>query len=167
MPASGSVTICHIVGLTPEAPTLEQALGGAKPLQWMKVGEKEVKEAWEQLHTADSREVDLVSIGCPHCTILELGEIASILDGKKLSSNTSLLLGVARPVVTLASQMGYTDIIEQAGGKIVADTCMVVAPIEDMGYKVTAVNSGKAANYLPGFCKQEVVFNNIKSLIKE
>ncbi|HEC95401.1 MAG TPA: DUF521 domain-containing protein, partial [Euryarchaeota archaeon] len=62
--------------------------------------------------------------------------------------------------------MGYTDIIEKAGGKIVCDTCMVVSPIEKMGYKTTGVNSGKAANYLPGFCKQNVVFNNIDELIK-
>jgi len=57
--------------------------------------------------------------------------------------------------------------IEHAGGHIVADTCMVVSPIEEMGYKTTAVNSGKAANYLPGFCKQQVVFADVDSLLKE
>ena len=62
--------------------------------------------------------------------------------------------------------MGYNDIIVKAGGNIVADTCMVVSPIEDMGYKVTGVNSGKAANYLPGFCKQEVCFANIDDLLE-
>ena len=38
--------------------------------------------------------------------------------------------------------------------------------IEQMGYKTTGVNSGKAANYLPGFCKQDVVFANINKLIE-
>lgn len=52
------------------------------------------------------------------------------------------------------------------GGKIVADTCMVVSPIESMGYKTTAVNSGKAANYLPGFCKQNVVFARLDTLLE-
>jgi predicted aconitase len=66
-----------------------------------------------------------------------------------------------------ADRMGFTTTIEQAGGHIVADTCMVVSPIEQMGFKTTGVNSGKAANYLPGFCKQNVVFNNIRNLIKE
>ena len=56
--------------------------------------------------------------------------------------------------------------IEKAGGSVVADTCMVVSPIEEMGYKVTGVDSGKAANYLPGFCKQEVVFADINKLIE-
>ena len=63
-----------------------------------------------------------------------------------------------------ADRMGFTEIIEKAGGSVVADTCMVVSPIEEMGYKITGVNSGKAANYLPGFCKQEVVFADINNL---
>ncbi len=66
-----------------------------------------------------------------------------------------------------AERMGYNKIINNAGGSVVADTCMVVSPIEEMGYKTTGVNSGKAANYLPGFCKQNVCFANIDDLIKE
>jgi predicted aconitase len=66
-----------------------------------------------------------------------------------------------------SDRMGFTDIINKAGGRIVADTCMVVSPIEDMGYNITGVNSGKAANYLPGFCKQKVVFSNIDNLLEE
>ena len=62
--------------------------------------------------------------------------------------------------------MGYTKTIENAGGRVVGDTCMVVSPIEDMGYKTTGVNSGKGANYLPGFCKQNVVFGNYKDLVR-
>ena len=61
--------------------------------------------------------------------------------------------------------MGLTRMITDAGGKIVADTCMVVSPLEKMGYSVTGVNSAKAANYLPGFCKQAVVFTNIDDLL--
>jgi predicted aconitase len=43
---------------------------------------------------------------------------------------------------------------------------MVVSPIEDMGYKTTGVNSGKAGNYLPGFCKQNVCFANLDKLLE-
>jgi len=42
----------------------------------------------------------------------------------------------------------------------------VVSPIERMGYKTTGVNSGKAANYLPGFCKQQVVLKNLDDLLE-
>ena len=62
--------------------------------------------------------------------------------------------------------MGFTNIIEKAGGKVVADTCAVVSPIERMGYRTTGVDSGKAANYLPGLCKQQVVFKSIDDLLE-
>jgi predicted aconitase len=42
---------------------------------------------------------------------------------------------------------------------------MVVSPIEDLGYKRVATNSGKAAVYLPSFCKSEVIFGDIRDII--
>ena len=66
-----------------------------------------------------------------------------------------------------ARKLGYVGTIEEAGGHVVADTCMVVAPIETLGFSTTAVDSGKAANYLPGFCEQSVVFSDVRSLIRE
>ena len=72
----------------------------------------------------------------------------------------------SRKIKEESNRLGYTKTIEEAGGRVVADTCMVVSPIEKMGYKTTGVNSGKAANYLPGFCKQEVCFANIDDLVE-
>ena len=62
--------------------------------------------------------------------------------------------------------MGYTTTIENAGGNIVCDTWMVVAPIEDMGFKVIGVNSAKAANYIPSMCGLEVRYDDVENLIQ-
>ena len=90
---------------------------------------------------------------------------AGLLKGKKLKK--PMWICTSRLMKEASDRMGYTDIIENAGGHIVADTCMVVSPIEKMGFNITGVNSGKAANYLPGFCKQKVVFSNIDNLVEE
>ncbi|MDY6866235.1 MAG: aconitase X, partial [Halobacteriota archaeon] len=92
-------------------------------------------------------------------------EVVDLVEGKRLKK--PLWVCTSRVIKEAANRMGYTKKIEEAGGKIVADTCMVVSPIEDMGFETTGVNSGKGANYLPGFCKQKVVFNNIYELIEE
>ena len=63
--------------------------------------------------------------------------------------------------------MGYTDTIEKAGGKLVCDTCMVVAPIEELGFNVIGVDSAKAANYVPSMCGLNVIFDNLENLIDE
>ena len=103
-------------------------------------------------------------LGCPHASLREISAVADRLNGKKLRK--PLWICTSRMMKEAADRMGFTQIIEKAGGHIVADTCMVVAPIEQMGYKTTGVNSGKAANYLPGFCKQQVMFANIDELIE-
>jgi len=157
MAASGAVALYHAENLTPEAKIME-----TKGLENIDVTSKEIKETYEKLNTG--KDADIVILGCPHASLREIATVAEKLRGKKLSK--PLWICTSKVMKETATIMGYTDIIEKAGGKIVCDTCMVVSPIEKMGYKTTGVNSGKAANYLPGFCKQKVVFNNIDELIK-
>lgn len=42
---------------------------------------------------------------------------------------------------------------------------MVVAPIEELNYKVVGVDSAKAANYVPNMCGMKVVYNDLEHLI--
>jgi predicted aconitase len=158
MAASGAVALYFVEDITPEAPLVD-----ATGLETISVGEKELKDTFDTLNTG--AESDIIIIGCPHASLSEIGKIAGKLVDKTLSK--PLWICTARVNKDAATRMGYTDIIEKAGAKLVADTCCVVAPIEEMGFKTTGVNSGKAANYLPGFCKQEVVFNNIDKLLEE
>jgi len=158
MAASGAVALYYIENLTPEAHLMDA--GG---LETIEVTKADLEEVYNTLNC--DKEEDIAIFGCPHASLEEIAGLAKEVEGKTLKK--PVWICTSRMMKEAANRMGFTEIIEKAGGKIVADTCMVVSPIEDMGYKVTAVNSGKAANYLPGFCKQEVVFNNIKSLIKE
>ena len=157
MAASGAVALYHVEGLTPEADLVEK-----KGLETMPVGKKEIKETYEKLSTG--KKPDIVIFGCPHASLREISALAEKLEGKKLKK--PIWICTSRMVKEAAERMGYDEIITKAGGSIVADTCMVVSPIEKMGYKTTGVNSGKAANYLPGFCKQEVCFANINDLVE-
>jgi predicted aconitase len=158
MAASGAVALYHIQGLTPEADMVN-----SKGLDTISVGKKEIKEAYEKLNTG--KKPDIVIFGCPHASIREISQLADKLSGKKLKK--PVWICTSRMVKEAAERMGYNEIISNAGGSVIADTCMVVSPIEQMGYKTTGVNSGKAANYLPGFCKQEVCYANIDDLLEE
>jgi hypothetical protein len=158
MAASGAVALYHIENLTPEAQSMK-----TEGLEKVSVTEKDLQDTFSKLSTGN--EPDIVIIGCPHSSLKEIMTISRKLDGRKLKK--PLWICTSRRVKEAANRMGFTQIIEKAGGRIVADTCMVVSPIEDMGYKTTGVNSGKAANYLPGFCKQNVVFSRLDTLIEK
>jgi len=151
MPVSGATSICHVVGVTPEARTLDEALGGGKPEEVITVGRDQIKEAVDKLTTAHSNEVDLVKFGCPHCSIIELRNIASLLRGKKVHSNVRLLVATGKQVYTLAEVMGYVDIIKKAGG-VFTDCCLgsqdpfnTIGP--KLGVKIAATNSARSAHY--------------------
>lgn len=157
MAASGAVGLYHVENLTPEAHLMK-----TDGLEKLSVTGKDLDETFSKLSTG--KEPDIVIIGCPHASLKEIMTISRKLEGKKLRK--PLWVCTSRMVKEAANRMGFTQTIEAAGGKIVADTCMVVSPIEDMGYKTTGVNSGKAANYLPGFCKQNVVFTRLDTLLE-
>jgi predicted aconitase len=157
MAASGAVALYHVEGITPEADNVKK-----EGLETISVGKKEIKETYDKLNTG--KKPDIVIFGCPHASLREISLLADKLEGKHLKR--PVWICTSRMVKEAAERMGYNEIIAKAGGSIVADTCMVVSPIEKMGYKTTGVNSGKAANYLPGFCKQEVCFANIDDLVE-
>ena len=158
MAASGAVALYHIENLTPEAHLMK-----TEGLEKISVTEKELQDTFAKLSTGN--EPDIVILGCPHSSLQEIMTISRKLQGRKLKK--PLWICTSRMVKEAANRMGFTQTIETAGGKIVADTCMVVSPIEDMGYKTTGVNSGKAANYMPGFCKQNVVFTKLDTLLEK
>jgi predicted aconitase len=157
MAASGAVALYHVADITPEAHLMD-----VKDLETFNLSQQDIKKTYATLNTGDAP--DIVILGCPHASLREIMELAQKLKGKTLKR--PVWICTSRAMKEVADRMGLTQIITDAGGKIVADTCMVVSPLEQMGYSVTGVNSGKAANYLPGFCKQAVVYANIDELLE-
>ncbi len=154
MAASGAVALHFVEDITTDKKDVEE-------LEILQFTEKEKKEEYQELNQV--QDPDLVVFGCPHSSINELREIAQELKGKKVDKD--LWICTNRAVKSWADRMGYTEDIEKAGGKVLCDTCNVVCPLEEMKYEHTGTNSGKAANYLPGFCDQEIVFSDKEDLI--
>jgi predicted aconitase len=164
MPASGSVGVCHILGITPEVSTLQEALGGAKPEEVLELGNEEIEDSFSKYPGIDGEGVDLVVFGCPHLTANEIAEVARLLDGKKLKAR--LWLGAAEQIVLLATKAGYTGIIEQAGGAFVR-TCMAGVPSGKYpeGTKVIATNSFKAAHFISRLSGTKTICGSIEECI--
>ncbi len=162
MPTSGSVTLGHIVGTTPEAPTLETALGGKKPEHVIRVGKREMTQTWERLNVWDDDIVEHVSFGCPHSTIDEIGRIAALLEGKTIK--TSLLIGASAPVEALARRQGWADIIENAGGHFLPVCSSISNPFTrrdvagEKQAKSAATDSARSAHYLATVSGVKVFF---------
>jgi len=120
---SGGVTMCHIAGVTPEAPTLEAAFHGEVPADFVSFTGATLRQTYKSLRDHTGDEIDAVILGCPHASIREIAEIASLLKNNRVASGVRLWVDTARGTKANADAMGYTKIIEEAGGKILCDTC--------------------------------------------
>jgi predicted aconitase len=136
--SSGGVAMFHIEGLTPESGL---DVGNVDTLEFTS---KDLGETDALLN--DEGAPDFVSVGCPHCSLAELSTLARLLAGRKVKRE--FWVCCSREVKRQGDDLGYSRLIEGSGAKFALDTCMVVAPIEEMGYRVVATNSAKACHYL-------------------
>ena len=154
--SSGSVALYHVEKVTPEIRSADEAFKRERPTETLEFGKEELKEASEDLSKAQSGEIDVVCIGCPHNSIYEIRDIAELLKSQKVHSNVRLWICTASSVKSLSDRMGYTRIIERAGGIFMCDTCPFLAPVKEIakrdGLKTLATNSAKLAHYAPGQC---------------
>lgn len=152
--SSGSVALFHVVGITPEAPTLEAAFRGKAALMEIEFGRTEYESTIAQLNKSRTNRVDLVVIGCPHASIDEIKLIAENLYENKTNSAVDFWITTAIGNKEIASRNGYLEIIEKAGARLVCDTCPILGPTAAMigtkGYNAIATNSAKLAHYIPG-----------------
>ncbi len=148
--SSGGVEMYHVIGVTPEARSLEDAFGGKKPIMKFKYGPAERKIAYERVNsTGKDRNVDYVMLGCPHYSLEQIWEVCQLLEGQRIHENCSLWIFTPGAIKHVADQNGYTKIIEDAGGFLMTDTCSAVGRVLPKGTKIAAVDSAKQAHYLP------------------
>ena len=136
--SSGGVSMFHMRGITPES--------GVGPGKTDTIAFTSADLAETTAALNDTAQPDFVSLGCPHCSLPEVATIASLLKGRKVAR--AMWVCLSREVKRQSDEAGYSATILASGARFATDTCMVVAPIEELGYKVVATNSAKACHYL-------------------
>jgi predicted aconitase len=152
--AYGAVALFHIAGYTPEAQRAGETLI-CPDAQHLMI--RNLDEAYRVMDAdPDLRRIDLVTIGCPHASLTEIEQVADFLarklpqgQGHNKRLATRLWVTTAEITRRRAAELGYVQIIEAAGGEVVADTCAVVAPMHMLNVRTMATNAGKMACYAP------------------
>ncbi len=164
--ASGSVALYHMVGITPEARTLEEACGGHVPGEQVRVGRGEIAQVMEQMGAVTEGPVDVVGVGCPHASIDQMRRYAALLEGQRVHPDTQLWVCTNTVVEEMARTMGYVDIIERAGAKLMVGTCHNDCPLEAWGFRRLVTDSGKFAYYTPTTVGSQCVFASTEACIR-
>lgn len=164
--SSGSVAMFHAVGVTPEAPTLEAALQGREPDRVEEIGLSDLAMARDSLSTAAGGPLVAVSVGTPHFSVAEVERLVGLLEGKRVADGIDFYVSTGRDVLTEAGRRGWAARLEDAGVRVVVDTCTYVTPILRPRRGVVMTNSGKWAYYAPGNLGVEVAFGSLEECVR-
>tara|TARA_Y200000002_G_scaffold151796_1_gene125479 strand:+ start:82 stop:1308 length:1227 start_codon:yes stop_codon:yes gene_type:complete len=150
MASYGSTPLFHIVGITPEAPTIE-AVGGTGLSE-----EKIIAADIAALRDSFARhgdQLDVVVLAAPQLSLVEMREAASYCAGRRVK--TPLIVCTSPQVYGDATRMGFVGTIEDADGTVLQGTCFYNQYAREVGEANGWVNllsnSAKIVNILGGY----------------
>jgi predicted aconitase len=162
--SSGAVALFHAVGLTPEAPDLETAQGGASTVLELHYDDAALKRIVAGLSTVpDGTPLAAVSLGTPHFSISEFEALMPLLDAAP--PRIDFYVNTSRAVLAEVKARGWEPRLKEAGVTLVLDTCTYVTAIMRRIEGAVMTNSGKWAHYAPGNLGVEVAFGGLADCV--
>ncbi len=163
--SSGSVALFHLVGITPEAPTLAAAFQGRSPLQTIEVGLHELRESRQQLTQTDSDALDMVVLGSPHFSLAEFRRLAPMVAGRQKHPDVKFLVTSSRAMTTLAQRAALLEPLQAFGAQLTVDTCILTSPMLPPEIHHLMTNSAKFAYYSPGMLQKQIAFGSLEDCV--
>lgn len=166
--SAGGVGLFHVVGCTPEAPTLEAVVKDLAALPNHVITADVLRDTRKLLSTAQiGAKLDAVSLGTPHASFDEIKALHDeLVSGAPIAASVQLYINTGRTVLQQATEAGYIAKLEQLGVKIVADTCAYMTSIFLPGTKTVMTNSGKVAHYAPANMGVDIVLATLHECVE-
>lgn len=152
MASYGSTPLFHIVGITPECPTLAEVAG--ENLTPVAITKADLDTLYQPFG-AKGEAVDVVVFAAPQLSLVEMGQVAALCKGRHRSETTDLIVCTPSQVYGDAKRMGFVDAIEGFGGKVLTGTCFYQQYAREIGeangWQRLLSNSAKIVNILGGY----------------
>ncbi|RAK99323.1 DUF521-domain-containing protein [Aspergillus ibericus CBS 121593] len=163
-----SAPMFHMVGVTPEAKTLDAVIRPGSDPRSVDVRIKDLIPCWNTLNSAVGlQSVDLVSLGNPHFSLTEIRRLAALCRGRTKQDDITVVVTCGRATYGLACQAGLVEELEMFGVQFVTDTCwcMITEPIIPPSTHAIMTNSGKYAHYGPGLTGRKFYFGSLAQCV--
>lgn len=167
---TGSVALYHVVGVTPEAPSIEIASGSRKiaASDTISVGSRELKETEASLSAIHPDKGNLVILGCPHASITQLKDYARTLAGKRIRKEVEVWILSTRTTRDYAAETGILEALTGAGAKVVWNVCPNAMPHDffaKQGYTGVVTDSPKMAYYVTATKGVSCYYGSLQSFV--
>jgi predicted aconitase len=164
--SSGRVALFHMVGVTPEAPTLDAAFHSHAVEQTFDITVADLRAARRELTTADGRELDMVILGSPHFSVAEFAQLAPLVAGQRAHPRVKFLVTSSRLMKERAADTGVLAPVVAFGAQITLDTCILASPMLPPEIRTLMTNSAKYAYYAPSLLNTRVTFGSLADCVR-
>ena len=164
--SSGAVGLCHLVGITPEAQTLEMCLQGNKPQTVLEITPSAIRRAEERLRTVKNDTVDLVVAGCPHYSTAEFIRLTQLIKDKKVHDSVVFWVFTNRTVYAWIKNNGILNDLIAGGVMVFTDGCPLQYPRETWHFNAAMTDSAKFANYCYSQRGLEAVYASMEDCVE-
>ena len=164
--SSGAVALLHVVGSTPEAATLDEALQGREPEASQEVDLATLRAIRAELGGATDGPLAAVSLGTPHASSHELARMADLLAHRRVADGLELLVSTARDTLVEAEATGVAARLRASGTELLVDTCSYLTPVLRSPHGPVMTDSGKWAYYAPGNIGAQVVLGSLAECVE-
>ena len=163
--SSGAVALFHAVGVTPEAPTLADALQNqpAAAEQWVTMAE--IRATLGKLATVEDGRIEVIALGSPHFSLHEFEKLLPLIEKYPPHPGVDFIVCTNRLALGALQKRGWLAQLHAANVRVIVDTCVVVTPIVRQ-HGVLMTNSGKFAHYSPGNIGLEVIFGSLEECVR-
>lgn len=164
--SSGGIALFHMIGVTPEAQTKEQAFNGREPEEVVEIHLSDLADAERQITNPNVTDIDAVVLGCPHCSYNECAMIEDLFQGRRVNDHVNFWLITSRSVNDRLKDSGLYESLTRLGVQIYCDGCILEYRNKNLGTKTMMSNSGKFDTYCFSMRGLQPVFGSMRECIE-
>jgi predicted aconitase len=148
----GSMGMFHFVGVTPEAPSVEAALGGNVALENRSITDEHIEQTFSGFNLGDG-DARLVVFSGPQQSLFEMKNLGSLFENRKIKDGTACIVTTNSAVLRQSRDLGYAQALEDAGVTILEGVCFYIlqnlSPMRERNRWTNMVsNSAKIVNII-------------------
>ena len=121
----GSMGMFHFVGVTPEAPSIGAAMGGASSYERLKIEDQDIEATLKRYRLGDG-DARLVVFSGPQQSLFEMKNLASLFKGKSVKSGSTCIVTTNSAILKQSRDLGYAQALEAAGVTILEGVCFYI-----------------------------------------
>lgn len=148
----GSMAMYHMVGVTPEAPSVDAALAGRKPHTRITITNADIERVYRNYKLGDGKS-DLIVFSGPQLSLWEIKNLAERFGGRKVKAGTQVFVTSSNGVLSAARKLGYVQALEACGVTFMEGVCFYILQNlsqmrKENGWTNMISNSAKIVNII-------------------